>query len=289
MVFAGANSRTAEGIAKTQLRFVHQSEAGKGTTQLSGFALNYGNAVSAPLHKELSALRSFQAPDVNPPECRGEDLVARGLPLPHALDCEVVGQSAGRSNFHPIFEHGQPDPASPYGVIPVHHGVDQCLEEYLDAVLGNILARRILARSNAHVADSKSQGLLDLLVEGSPDFLGVKLPGRSVTAPVTGSGHIAVGKPTFRRTAAEENAGDSGPNRSILVRRQEAHLLQSPFWGQQLFGTEQRFPESFFERSESGPFHRLLVEPKETGLSASLGKVQPLLSGHLLLGTVAPG
>ena len=48
----------------------------------------------------------------------------------------------------------------------MHHGVDQCLKERLDAVLGNILARRILARCNAHVADSESQGLLDLLVEG---------------------------------------------------------------------------------------------------------------------------
>ena len=67
----------------------------------------------------------------------------------------------------------------------MHHSVDQSFEECLDAVLGNILARRILARCNAHVANSESQSLLDLLVERPPDFLGVKLPGRSVTAPVT--------------------------------------------------------------------------------------------------------
>ena len=165
-------------------------------------------------------------------------------------------------------------------IIAVRHGIGDSLEKGFCAVLWQIQACRVLVGSNAHIAHGKGDRFGNLPVEGAGNCLGIELAGCAIRTSVMGGRNAGVGQPFFRCVAAKEEAGDGRSHRIVFIETDETHFFQCGFGIGPAFRAQQRSPQGFVQRSQTGVGHGLLIEPEEPRLSPALRQAQPLIACH---------
>ena len=150
------------------------------------------------------------------------------------------------------------------------HCVDQCLEQGLFAVLGQIRTGRILPCRDMHVSGGERNGAGDLCVQRTGDFPGVDLARCTVSAPVSDRRDAGAGKPLFRIRSAQQHAGDGGAKNPGLVVFQERQFPERRLGFRRALGAQQRFPVRLGQCIESGPPAPAACRTTESGPASAV-------------------
>ena len=86
-------------------------------------------------------------------------------------------------------------------------------------------------------------------------------------------------------SGADQHAGHGRARHVVLIRREQAELLERNFWIDEALGAEERLPQILVESGEPRFAHRLFIEAGESDLAPPLRQPQPLVGRHRLLRT----
>ncbi len=254
-----------------------------------------GDAFAARLQKALPVAGSEDALHAQPPQQRGERLVAGGLLEEHGFDVERVGQGSRRVELHPVVEDEQPNSAALHAVVAVENGVDNALEHGAGIELRRLDPAGILARGHPHVAPDELDRVPNLRIERPGDGGRIELRRLAPHVPVVphcldqGAGNEPVGA-----LGAQQDAGNGSPELVGLVGGHQLQLLKPHLRLVDVPGSEEAVHEAPGEAAGPRPLHQREVGAPPTRAAAVLEQAlqrlgRELADGAALAGQAAAG
>ena len=152
--------------------------------------------------------------------------VARGLPMPHCLDGQRVGQGSRRVQLEPIIEDEQTDAGVFQRVVAVDDRIDDRFEHGSRAELRGFHPSGVLARGDPRVQLDEVHCVTNLPVERAGDrrrVVLIRLTENDAAVPhrlYECAAHIF-----FRVLGAQQYAGDGGSCNIVLVQPDQTELL----------------------------------------------------------------